>query len=61
MKINYSLVFDVLVRLAFLCFAVWIQVAYSYNPIAHLVSYLMILFNLFTIFYDTNFKKGKKD
>lgn len=59
MKMNHSLVLDVVVRLAFLCFAIWIQEVYTNDPVAHLVSYLMILFNLFTIFYDTNFRKEK--
>lgn len=61
MKINYALILDAVVRLAFLGLAVWLQNVYVNNPIARLVSYLMILFNLFTIFYDVNFKKEKKD
>lgn len=60
MKINYALILDAVVWLAFLGLSVWLQNVYVNDPIARLVSYLKILFNLFTIFYDVNFKKEKR-
>lgn len=60
MKINYALILDAVVWLAFLGLSVWLQNVYVNDSIARLVSYLKILFNLFTIFYDVNFKKEKR-
>ncbi|GAA6114326.1 hypothetical protein AP20H10_06890 [Apilactobacillus apinorum] len=60
MKINYALILDAVVMLTFLGLAVWLQNVYVNDSIARLVSYLKILFNLFTIFYDVNFKKEKR-
>lgn len=59
MKNSLILIIDVTLRIAFTLFGVYLAWHYKTDTMVVIAGYTMIVFNLMTTFFDTNYHKHK--
>lgn len=59
MKNTIILVVDILLRIAFTILGVYLLTKYSSDSIVKFTGFSIILFNLITTFFDSNYHKSK--